>query len=80
MFLLVAREKAIFTTKDEKTLLILGATGTGKSTFIDALFNYLAGVSSRDDFRFSIIDKNKDEINIEEDQVNYIKVHCRKKR
>ncbi|CAC5363178.1 unnamed protein product [Mytilus coruscus] len=39
-------------TSEEKTLLLLGATGTGKSTFINALMNYTAGVSYNDDHRF----------------------------
>lgn len=80
IILLVATDKTVFKTTDEKTLLVLGATGTGKSTFIDALFNYLAGVSYRDDFRLSIIDKNIEEISREDDQVSYIKVNCRNKR
>lgn len=65
---LICKDKPVLKTTDEKTLLILGATGTGKSTFIDALFNYLAGVSFRDNFRFTIINKNNDELKREEDQ------------
>lgn len=65
---LIAKDKTALKTTDEKILLILGATGTGKSTFIDALFNYLAGVSFRDDFRFTIINKNNEELKREEDQ------------
>ncbi|CAG2246120.1 unnamed protein product [Mytilus edulis] len=39
----------------EKTILLLGATGSGKSTLIDAMFNYIAGVSSMDEFRFKLV-------------------------
>lgn len=67
-YLIAKDNKPVLKTTDEKTLLVLGATGTGKSTFIDALFNYLAGVSYRDDFRFTIINKSNDEINREEEQ------------
>lgn len=42
---------------EEKTLLLLGATGTGKSTLIDALINYIAGVSYNDNHRFTLINK-----------------------
>lgn len=48
-------------TSTEKTLLVLGATGTGKSTFINALFNYVTCVSMSDEFRYSIIHKNIEE-------------------
>lgn len=36
-------------------MLLLGATGTGKSTLIDAIINYMAGESYNDDCRFSVI-------------------------
>ncbi|XP_063411282.1 uncharacterized protein LOC134694215 [Mytilus trossulus] len=48
-------------TSNEKTVLLLGATGTGKSTLIDGLINYIAGVSYNDDYRFSLIHKTKEE-------------------
>lgn len=39
----------------EKTIMVLGATGTGKSTMVDAVFNHIAGVSLVDDHRFTIV-------------------------
>ncbi|XP_060602675.1 uncharacterized protein LOC132755777 isoform X2 [Ruditapes philippinarum] len=39
----------------EKTVLLLGASGTGKTTFVNGLINYLFGVTFADDFRFSIV-------------------------
>lgn len=48
-------------TSEEKTLLLLGATGTGKSTFVDALINYIADVSYYDNHRFALISKTTEE-------------------
>ncbi|XP_033725305.1 uncharacterized protein LOC117315267 [Pecten maximus] len=40
----------------EKTIMMIGATGSGKSTLIDGMVNHLLGVKWADDFRFKIID------------------------
>ncbi|CAG2226130.1 unnamed protein product [Mytilus edulis] len=45
----------------EKTIMLLGETGSGKSTLIDALFNYIAGVSLVDDYRFKLVNLTKEE-------------------
>lgn len=42
--------------KREKTIMLAGATGSGKSTMLDAMMNYITGVSWENDFRFSIVD------------------------
>ena len=46
---------------EEKSILMIGATGTGKSTLIDGIFNHILGVEYEDNFRFTIIDMKEEE-------------------
>lgn len=41
--------------KPERVLMVLGATGAGKSTMINGLANYVLGVKFSDTFRFKVV-------------------------
>ncbi|XP_076104257.1 uncharacterized protein LOC143072961 isoform X2 [Mytilus galloprovincialis] len=53
--------KCTETEYNEKTIMLVGATGSGKSTLIDGMINYITDVSWEDEFRFSLIDMTQDE-------------------
>jgi len=42
-----------------KTILLVGATGSGKSTLVDAMVNYILGVKWDDPFRFQVVPDEK---------------------
>ncbi|KAK3090164.1 hypothetical protein FSP39_009640, partial [Pinctada imbricata] len=46
---------------EEKTIMLVGATGTGKSTLVDGLVNYVLGVNWDDSFRYTLVDLEKEE-------------------
>lgn len=49
---------------DEKTIMLVGATGSGKSTLVDGIVNYVMGVSFDDPFRFTLVQLEEEEIKI----------------
>lgn len=46
---------------DEKTIMLVGATGSGKSTFVNGIVNYIMGVNFDDPFRFTMVTLEKEE-------------------
>lgn len=46
----------------EKVLMVVGATGAGKTTLINGMVNYILGVQWKDDFRYKLV--------IEDDKVS----------
>ncbi|XP_060580827.1 uncharacterized protein LOC132737527 isoform X2 [Ruditapes philippinarum] len=44
---------------ENKTIMLLGATGSGKSTLVDGFINYVFGVNWNDPFRFTVNDASK---------------------
>jgi GTP-binding protein EngB required for normal cell division len=50
--------------RDHKVIILMGATGSGKSTLIDGMINYIFGVKWKDSFRFKCVrDDNFNVIN-----------------
>ena len=43
------------TRRDHKVIILMGATGCGKSTLIDGMVNYILGVQWKDPFRFKCV-------------------------
>lgn len=41
--------------------MFVGATGSGKSTLVDGIINYIMGVSFEDPFRFTVVTLESDE-------------------
>lgn len=41
--------------------MLVGATGSGKSTLVDSIINYILGVNFEDPFRFTIVELEEDE-------------------
>ena len=52
--------------------ILVGATGTGKSTLVDGMVNYILGVKWEDPFRFSTIDMEHEEKERHLNQVSLI--------
>ncbi|XP_062572630.1 uncharacterized protein LOC134234561 [Saccostrea cucullata] len=48
--------------KCEKTIMLVGATRSGKSTLVDGIINYILGVRFEDPFRFTLVSQEHDEM------------------
>lgn len=42
--------------------MLFGETGSGKSTLVDSIINYILGVSFEDPFRFTVINLEEKEM------------------
>lgn len=64
---------------EEKTIMLVGATGSGKSTLVDGIVNYVMGVSFDDPFRFTLVQR-EDEENKMHNQVRCKMLHTNRLR
>ncbi|KAK9538352.1 hypothetical protein VZT92_003527 [Zoarces viviparus] len=45
--------------RENRTIMLLGATGSGKSTLINGMINFIVGVEWKDAFRFQLVDEDQ---------------------
>lgn len=45
--------------------MLMGATGSGKSTLVDGIVNYVTGVNFEDPFRFTVVTLENEEMRTE---------------
>uniref|UniRef100_A0A3P9C968 Septin-type G domain-containing protein n=1 Tax=Maylandia zebra TaxID=106582 RepID=A0A3P9C968_9CICH len=65
------------TQGQNRTIMLLGATGSGKSTLIDGMINYIVGVEWEDSFRFKLIneDQSKSQAHSQTSEVTVYKIN-----
>ncbi|XP_072220245.1 uncharacterized protein [Leuresthes tenuis] len=63
--------------RQNRTIMLVGATGSGKSTLINGMINYLAGVEWNDSFRFKVIheDKSRSQAQSQTSEVTVYKIN-----
>lgn len=61
-------------SEEEKTIMLVGATGSGKSTLVDGIVNYVMGVSFDDPFRFTLVQLEEEEKKTH-NQVSFILIY-----
>lgn len=57
-------------TYEERTIMLVGATGSGKSTLVDGIINFILGVNFEDPFRFTMVTLEEEEYKTNTDQVS----------
>ncbi|XP_058483099.1 uncharacterized protein LOC131458226 [Solea solea] len=65
------------TMRQNRTIMLLGATGSGKSTLINGIINYIVGVEWKDDFRFKLVveDQSRSQAESQTSEVSVYKVN-----
>jgi len=66
----ILRVSGVANEKKTKTILVVGMTGSGKSTLIDALMNFVYDVRYEDDVRLKLIALTDSEAKKQENQAN----------
>ena len=64
--------------KSSKVLLVLGQTGHGKTTFINALINIYLGITINDKFRYLSVKPEKNQLNSQTKEITIYKVRPKK--
>ncbi|XP_063049339.1 uncharacterized protein LOC134443508 [Engraulis encrasicolus] len=61
-----------------KTIMLVGATGSGKTTLINGMINYVLAVDWVDNWRFKLIDEetNKSQAHSQTSEVTAYQIHC----
>ncbi|XP_030607795.1 uncharacterized protein LOC115795825 [Archocentrus centrarchus] len=64
-------------SKPSRTIMVLGATGAGKSTLINGMINYIVGVKWEDYYRFKLVDEDhsKSQAHSQTSEVTVYKIH-----
>ncbi|XP_041804479.1 uncharacterized protein si:ch73-170d6.2 [Chelmon rostratus] len=64
-------------SKQNRTIMVLGATGAGKSTLINGMINYILGVEWKDSFRFKLVheDPSKSQAESQTSEVTVYKIN-----
>ncbi|XP_030607797.1 uncharacterized protein LOC115795828 [Archocentrus centrarchus] len=64
-------------SKPSRTIMVLGATGAGKSTLINGMINYILGVKWEDYYRFKLVDEDqsKSQVHSQTSEVTVYKIH-----
>ncbi|KAM4556076.1 uncharacterized protein V3H82_016001 [Fundulus diaphanus] len=63
--------------RPHRTIMLLGATGSGKSTLINGMINYMVGVEWNDSFRFKLIneDSSRSQAHSQTSEVTVYKIY-----
>lgn len=63
--------------KTHKVIMVLGATGSGKTTLVNGMINFILGVEWKDNFRFKLIDEvvNKSQAHSQTSEVTAYEIH-----
>ena len=60
----------------EKSIMVLGATGAGKTTFLNSMSNYLANVHEGDPFRFKIVTEGEEGEASSQSKTKMVSAYC----
>ncbi|XP_063040084.1 uncharacterized protein LOC134435163 [Engraulis encrasicolus] len=69
--------EASYSNRSNKTIMLVGATGSGKTTLINGMINYILGVDWEANWRFKLIDKetNKWQAHSQTSEVTAYQIH-----